>query len=505
MSEKSFFYSMDQNDERLLDNVRPKSWVNPEPASCYNLVVIGAGTAGLVTAAGAASLGAKVALVERGLFGGECLNTGCVPSKALIRSSRAIFAARNAADFGISVQGVSFDFGKTMERMRRLRADISSHDSLARFSGELKVDVFLGQARFTGRDAIEVNDTRLCFKKAVICTGSRPVVPPIPGIAEAGFLTNETVFRLTDLPKRLAVVGGGPIGCELAQAFARMGSSVVLLEKGKQLLPREDADAALLVRQALERDGVSVRLGSSVSAVDQAAGEKRISVESSGGRTELTVDSILVAVGRIPNIDAMDLEKAGVSSEPRRGVIVNDCLQTTNPDVYAAGDVCSAYRFTHAADAMARIVIANALFAQRQNFSDLVIPWCTYTDPEVAHVGLYEKDAGNAGFDAFTVPLSEVDRAVLDSEPVGFTRVLLKKGTDRIAGATIVARNAGDMINELTLAMTAGVGLSTIGRTIHPYPTQSEAIRKLADRYNKTRLTPFVKRLLNAWLAWRRW
>ncbi len=501
MPEKSFLDPIDHHDRRLLDNVRPGNWANPEPASRYNLVVIGAGTAGLVTAAGAAGLGAKVALVERSMLGGECLNTGCVPSKALIRSSRAIVAAQNASQFGVNVQGVSFDFAKTMERMRRLRADISIHDSLERFSRELKVDVFLGQARFTSRDSIDVDGARLRFRKAAICTGSRPAVPPVPGLAESGFLTNETVFHLTDMPKRLAVMGGGPIGCELAQTFARMGSSVVLFEQGKQLLPREDADAAHLVTQALEQDGVTVRLNSSVVTVTPGAGGTRLSIESPGGKAELVVDSILVAVGRAPNIDAMELDKAGVSAGPSQGVIVNDLLQTTNPNVYAAGDVCSPYRFTHAADAMARIIIANALFPLRRKFSDLVIPWCTYTDPEVAHVGMYEQDARKQGFEPETITLSmaEVDRAVLDSESAGFARVHLKKGTDRILGATIVARNAGDMISEFTLAMTARQGLTAIGKTIHPYPTQAEAVRKLADKYNKTRLRPIIRRLLAVW------
>jgi pyruvate/2-oxoglutarate dehydrogenase complex dihydrolipoamide dehydrogenase (E3) component len=497
---------IDQNDRRLLDNVHPETWINPVPAPRYNLVVIGAGTAGLVTAAGAAGLGAKVAIVERSLFGGDCLNTGCVPSKVLIRSARSIHALRTGAQYGAYASDISFDFTKAMERMRRLRADISIHDSLARFSRELKVDVFLGQARFLGRDSVDVNGVPLRFKKAAICTGSRPSVPPVPGLGEAAYLTNETVFQLTELPKRLAVIGGGPIGCELAQAFARMGSRVALFERGGQLLPRDDADAAGLVRDSLERDGVTVRLRSSVTAVESLRGEKRLTFESGGEREEMAADGVLVATGRISNVEGLDLEKAGAALDPQAGVIVNTRLQTANPDIYAAGDVCSPFRFTHAADAMARIVIANALFPGRQKVSDLVMPWCTYTDPEVAHVGMYEQEASGRGINVttLTVPLSDVDRAVLDGDAEGFARVHLKKGTDRILGATIVARNAGDMISEITLAMTSGAGLSSIGRTIHPYPTQSEAVRKLADRYNKTRLTPIVKRLLNAWFRLRR-
>ncbi len=506
MSEKFFLDPIDTNDDRLLANVHPQPWSNPVPASRYNLVVIGAGTAGLVTAAGAAGLGAKVALIERGLFGGDCLNTGCVPSKALIRSSRAAFDVLRAGELGVSCERSSIDFSKVMERMRRLRADLSAHDSLARFSRELKVDVFLGQARFAGRDSIEVDGARLRFKKAAICTGSRPAVPPVPGLAEAGYLTNETVFQLTTLPKRLAVIGGGPIGCELAQAFSRMGSSVTLLEHGNMLLPRDDADAGSLVRLSLDRDGVTVLFGSSVLSIAQREGEKRITIGSGSGNTELSVDALLVAAGRIPNIEGLDLEKAGVAWNTGSGVIVNDHLQTANPDIYAAGDVCSPYRFTHAADATARIVIANALFHAKQKFSDLVIPWCTYTDPEVAHVGLDKEEAGKRGVEVqtLTVPLSDVDRAVLDSQTGGFARVHLKKGTDRILGATIVASHAGDMISELALAMTTRRGLSWIGKTIHPYPTQSEALRKLADQYTRTRLTPFIRRVLQAWFRLRR-
>ena len=497
----------DEHNRTLVENVHPSGWTNPEPTSCYNLVVIGAGTAGLVTAAGAAGLGAKVALIERDLLGGDCLNAGCVPSKAILRSGRAAYDVATAKSFGVACgKDVSVDFEQVMERMRRIRAGISAHDSAKRFSAELGVDVFIGSGRFLGPDRIEVEGKTLLFKKAAICTGARAVVPSMPGIEETGYLTNENIFWLTKAPKRLLVIGGGPIGCELSQAFARLGSDVTVIASAAQVLAREDADAAGIVQQAIVHDGVKLVLNASVVKVGKRGIDKAITVEQNGMRTDIIGDEILVAVGRAPNVEGLGLEAAGISFDLKQGVRVNDHLQTSNPRVYAAGDICSPYKFTHTADALARILIANALFKTRQKASSLIIPWCTYTDPEVAHVGMYEKEAKDKGIEVLTltVPFAEVDRAVLDGEAEGFARVHLKKGSDTILGATIVARHAGEMISELSLAMTAGIGLSAISRTIHPYPTQAEAMKKLADMYNRTRLTPFVKKLLRGWLKWQR-
>ncbi len=312
---------------------------------------------------------------------------------------------------------------------------------------------------------------------------------------------------MASLPPRLGVIGGGPVGCELAQSFARLGSKVSILHRGERILNRDDRDASEVILQAFLRDGVSVRFGTVIERVTvKEGGEKAVIVQKGRESGELVFDEILLGTGRAPNVDGLDLERAGIEYDLREGIAVNDRLQTTNPRVYAAGDVCSPYKFTHAADAMARIVIANALFSGRQRASSLVVPWCTYTDPEVAHVGMHEKEAATQGVSVhtLTVHLRDVDRARLDGETEGFARVHLKKGSDTILGATIVARHAGDMINEVSLAMTAGLGLSAIGRTIHPYPTQAEGIKKLADAYNRTRLTPFVKKLFSAWLAWRR-
>ena len=495
---------MDAHNETLVSNVHPPDWINPEPASRYNLVVIGAGTAGLITAAGAAGLGAKVAVIERFLLGGDCLNVGCVPSKCLIRSSRAAEDIRTASQFGVSVADEPrVDFPAVMERMRRLRAHISQNDSAQRFR-DLGVDVFLGEGQFSGSNTIQVEGNTLNFKKAVIATGARPVHPPVEGLAEAGFLTNETVFSLTERPRRLTVVGGGPIGCELAQAFRRLGSQVTLIEMSAQFLAREDPEASGLLAAAFRREGIDVRLSTRLEKVTSTDTEKQLHLENEGKKEILGVEEIFVGVGRAPNVENLNLEAAGVKYN-KRGVLVNDYLQTTNSRIYGAGDVCMKWKFTHAADAAARIVIQNALFMGRKKLSSLTMPWCTYTDPELAHVGLYEEEAREIGFevDHFVRPLSEVDRGLIDGEE-GFVKVLVKKGTDQILGATIVARHAGEMISEISLAIVGGIGLKTLSNVIHPYPTQTEAIRQTADAYNRTRLTPFVKKLFSTWLAWTR-
>jgi pyruvate/2-oxoglutarate dehydrogenase complex dihydrolipoamide dehydrogenase (E3) component len=630
-------FEMDRNDEhnaRLIEHVHPPAWVNPTPAPRYNLVVIGAGTAGLVTAAGAAGLGAKVALVERDLMGGDCLNVGCVPSKALIAAARAAASMGRASEFGISNatsesarraattvpspqpcgerarvrgfdaettvnggessslhssflsdpppeepltltlspqsrgEGTGVNFARVMERLRSLRADIASNDSAARFQS-LGVDVFLGEGRFTGPDTIEVAGQTLRFKKAVIATGARATHPDTPGLAEAGYLTNETVFNLTELPPRLAVIGGGPIGCELAQAFARLGSQVTLIVRSHQLLAREDEDAARIVQASLERDGVHVLLDAVVEremstlvpapassrvaapvpspfpsppssgerarvrgpdcdvasiseqpaerrtphpnplpskARGEGTGTKTIFVRRGGETIEVTADEILVGAGRTPNVEGLNLEAVGVRHDRENGVVVDDRLRTTNPRIFAAGDVCSPFKFTHAADFMARIVIQNALFFGRAKASALTIPWCTYTSPEVAHVGLTESGAKELGIKvrAFVQGFQHVDRAILEGSTDGFVKILVKSGTDRIVGATIVAEHAGEMIGEIVLAMQHRIGLGRLASTIHPYPTVAEAIRKCGDAYNRTRLTPFVKRLFERWLAWTR-
>lgn len=488
---------MDEHNRRLLGNVGPSDWQNPEPKKRYHLVVVGAGTGGLVTAAIAAGLGATVALVERHLMGGDCLNVGCVPSKGVIRAARSWHAARESSHAfgGPSVAG-SGDFAAAMRRMRRLRADLSRVDSAARFR-ELGVDVFLGDGHFSSPDTVTVGGQGLRFRRAVIATGARAAAPPVPGLAETGYLTNETIFSLTDLPPRLIILGAGPIGCEMAQAFTRLGSRVTLLDQAEQVLPREDRDAAQIVREALERDGVELKLGVRVASAARRGELRLVTIGRNGGREEVVGEQLLVAAGRAPNLEGLGLEAAGVAYDPK-GVTVNDRLRTSNRRIFAVGDVCSTYQFTHAADAQARLVIGNALFfgLGGGRASELVMPWCTYTSPEIAHVGLYEKQAIAAGHevDTVTVPLHDVDRAVLDGETAGFFRVHLKKGSDKILGATLVAEHAGEMISEVSVAIRAGVGLDLVGRTIHPYPTQAEVFRKAADAWRR-RLTPAARRL----------
>jgi pyruvate/2-oxoglutarate dehydrogenase complex dihydrolipoamide dehydrogenase (E3) component len=497
---------LDEHNRELLARVRPEGHRNPTPAPRYNLVVVGAGTAGLVAAAGAAGLGARVALVEGHLLGGDCLIAGCVPSKTLLRSARAAHEVRNAERLGVRASGgLEVDFGAAMARLRRVRAEIARNDSVSRFAG-LGVDVFLGHGRFVAPDALEVEGARLRFARAVIATGGRAEQPAIPGLAEAGFLTNENVFHLTERPPRLAVVGGGPVGCELAQAFARLGSAVTLIHDRERLLAREDPDASELLARVLRREGVRLLLDAKLEGVQRAGGERRLQLKHAEGAERIAVDEILVGAGRRPNLEGLGLEAAGVRFDSARGVEVDDRLRTSNRRIFAAGDVCLDWKFTHAADAAARIVIQNALFLGRRRLSSLTMPWCTYTDPEIAHVGLgpREAEARGVAIDTFVRRLSEVDRALADDAGEGFVKVHVAKGRDRIVGATVVARNAGDLVSELSVAMAGGIGLARLAAVIHPYPTQAEAIRQLGDAYNRTRLTPGVRRWLGRWLAWSR-
>lgn len=495
---------MDEFNQKLVNNVHPPDWKNPRPKDMYDLVVIGAGTAGLVAAKGAGGLdiGLNVALIERNLMGGDCLNVGCVPSKAVIRSSRVAADLRRTAPFGIHPPAqVDVDFGAVMRRMRRVRAQISPVDS-PMSAQKAGVDVFLGDGSFLDGNTISVDGKKLRFKKAVIATGARAVSPNVDGLKEAGFLTNETVFNLTECPKRLAVIGGGPIGCELAQAFRRLGSEVLLFERSNHVLVREDADAAEIVQQAFIREGIQLILNSSLKRVEKTSEGKRLYFDRDGKEESLVVDEILVGAGRQPNLEGLNLDAAGVTYDARQGVMVDDHLQTTNPRIFAAGDICMNWKFTHAADAAARIVLKNAFFSPfgfgKYKLSDLIMPWATYTDPEIAHVGMYEEDAQAKGIDINTikVPFHDVDRAIADGEEEGFVKILHKRGSDEILGATIVATHAGDMISEITTAIVGGLGLSKLSTVIHPYPTQAEAIKKAADGYRRTLLTARTKMFL---------
>ncbi|MGC2462794.1 MAG: mercuric reductase [Steroidobacteraceae bacterium] len=494
----------DRIHRALVDNVHPPAWRNPNPADKYNLVIIGAGPAGLVAARAAAALGAKVALIERSLIGGDCLNMGCVPSKAIIRTSRLYAEMRAAENFGAQApRSISVDFPSVMERMRRIRTRISRADSARRLSAE-GIDVYFGEARFAGFDTVAVAGEMLRFKKALIATGARPLTPSIPGLAEAGYLTNENVFNLTECPRRLLVIGGGPLGCELAQAFCRLGAHVIIAQDDPMFLPKEERDAAQILSDALARDGIQIHLNTEVVAVRTEGGQKVGELVSEGNKASVAVDEILTGIGRAPNVEGLNLEAAGVQYNIDTGILVNDFLQTTNVRIYAAGDVCLKHKFTHTADASARIAVQNALFLGRKRLSALTIPWCTYTDPEIAHVGLYIREAWEKAIPVktFTILMHDVDRAVTDGEEKGFVKIHVREGTDRILGATVVAPHAGEMINGLSLAISSRIGLRALARVIHAYPTQAEAIKMAADAYNRTRLTPTLKSLTRRWLAW---
>ena len=478
----------DAAERERLSHVRPPDWRNPTPAACYDLVVVGGGSTGVVAAEAAAALGRKVALVERHLLGGNCLNIGCIPSKALIRTSRLYAEMRDAERYGAQVPAdIRVDFAAVMERMRKIRARISRTCS-AQDLAAMGIDVFFGLARFVGPAELQLGDTTLRFRKALVATGARPDTPQIPGLVAAGYYTNASVFDLTILPPRLLVIGGGPLGCEMAQAFCRFGAHTSIVQHWPLFLPREERDAAQILSAAFSRDGIEVRLNTKPVQVRVENGQKLVDLVSDDYHSTIATDAILSGTGRVPSVEGLGLEAAGVAHDRERGVHVDDFLRTSNHNIYAAGDVCLDEKFNDTAEASAHIAVRNALAHGEERFSELSVPWCTYTDPEIAHVGLYVRQARerNIPVKTFTVLMHDVDRAVADSETAGFVKIHVREGSDHILGATIVARHAGEMISEITLAMVAGVGLRTLSRVIHPYPTQGEAITKAADAYLRT-------------------
>jgi pyruvate/2-oxoglutarate dehydrogenase complex dihydrolipoamide dehydrogenase (E3) component len=451
---------------------------SPDP---YDLLIVGAGPAGLIAAVTAIGRGARVALVERDLLGGACLNVGCIPSKALIRTARLYREMRDAEALGgRTPTGIVIDFPAVMERMRAIRARLARRAPAERLKGA-GIDLYMGHARFAGPDSVAVGDLTLRFGAALVATGARAARPPIPGLEEAGYLTYENVFEMTERPPRLLVIGGGPTGCELAQAFARLGSQVTIVQNEPMFLGHEERDAAQLLSDAMARDGIAIHLDTETLRVRTQGAEKIADLKRDDTASTVAVDEILVGVGTVPNVNDLGLEAAGVTFDPT-GVAVDDFLRTSNPRIFAAGDVCAGTVFPHIDTAAGRIVVTNALDGGHERLSAEVIPWCTFTDPEIAHVGMYVTEARrkNVPVKTFTVLMHEVDRAIVDGEEDGFVKLHVREGTAELLGATVVASHAGDLINEITLAMSAGLDLHALARVNQPYPTQSQAIKMAA-------------------------
>ncbi|MBA3961521.1 MAG: mercuric reductase [Chthoniobacterales bacterium] len=465
----------------------------------YNLVVIGAGTAGLVTAAGSVGLGARVALIERHKMGGDCLNFGCVPSKALISSARLLHRMRHAEAWGIANAEPTFEFADVFAKMRAARGQLAPLDSRERFES-LGVDVFAGEATFLSPNELEVGGQKLRARSFIIASGSRAVVPEIIGASRVPYFTNETIFdELKEKPGSLIVLGGGPIGCELGQMFRRLGVEVTLLNKTPRILGKEDPEVSDFMRERLEAEGIRVLTDVKLDGAEEKSG--RITLRF-GGKS-VSGDVLLVAAGRRPNVENLNLQKAGVTFT-KKGITVDDHLQTTQPGIYAIGDILGQLQFTHVADYHARIAIRNTLVPfsfMRQKVDYSVVPWCTYLDPEVATVGLTETAAKkkDVAYDLIVQEMQQVDRAVLERAETGFARVLVRQGSDEVIGATIVGEHAGELIQEFTLAMKHRIGLKQIATTIYAYPTFASLILKSAERFNKKRLTPRAQKI-TSWL-----
>jgi len=454
----------------------------------YNLAVIGAGSAGLVAAYIAAAVKARVVLIEKEKMGGDCLNTGCVPSKALIRSAKMLSYARRANEFGFKSGSVDFDFADVMERVQQVIRKVEPHDSIERYT-RLGVDVIQGDARVTSPFTVAVDGRTLTARNIIVATGARPFVPPIPGLGQVRYLTSDNVWQLRKLPRRLVVLGGGPIGSELTQAFARLGSQVTQVEMMPRILLREDEDVAAMVTQKFEAEGVTVLTGHKASEVRVDNGRKMLVCEHAEGLAEVEFDEILVAVGRAANARGFGLEELGVTLAPNGTIETNGLLQTNFPNIYCSGDVAGPYQFTHTAAHQSWYAAVNALFGRFKKFNVdyRVIPWTTFTDPEVARVGLnkLEAEEQNIPYEVTDYGIDDLDRAIADSEDHGLVRVLTKPGTDKILGVTIVGAHAGDLIAEYVLAMKHNLGLNKILGTIHIYPTLAEANKYAAGTWKK--------------------
>ncbi len=468
-----------------------------------NLVVIGAGSAGLVAAYIAAAVRAKVTLIEKGRMGGDCLNTGCVPSKALLRTAKVLSLFKRSKDFGIQHAEARFDFAEVMERVQRVIREIEPHDSVERYT-QLVVESIAGEARITSPWSVQVNGRTLTTRSIVIATGAEPFVPPIPGIREVECLTSETVWNLRELPKRLLVLGGGPIGCELAQAFARLGSQVTQVEMLPRILPREDPEFSEMVAQQMRADGVRLLTGHKAARFSN----KTLLCEHDGKEEQIAFDTLLCAVGRVARTKGFGLEELGIGLTRGRTVETNESLQTAYPNIYACGDVAGPYQFTHVGAHQAWYASVNALFGFARKFrADYsVIPWATFTEPEVARVGLNELEAKERGvpYEVTVYELDDLDRAIADGAAHGRVKVLTAPGSDRVLGATIAGEHAGDLIAEFVAAMRHGFGLNKILGTIHIYPTLAEANKYAAGAWKKAHAPQRVLGALEKLHGWRR-
>jgi len=474
----------------------------------YNIIVIGAGSAGLVSAYIGSVVKAKVALIEKHQMGGDCLNTGCVPSKALIRTGKILSYIKRAQDFGLKSAQVDFEFPDVMERVHNVIKKVEPHDSIERYT-KLGVDCYTGAAKILSPHEVEVNGKTLTTKNIIIATGARPAVPPIPGLDQVDYLTTDTIWNLSKLPKKLMVMGGGPIGCELSQCFARLGSEVTLVEMLPDLLIREDEEASRLVRQKFIAEDVDVRINSKCKEVVVQDGKQWMLVEKEGKTEKVEFDQLLVAVGRAANAKGFGLEDIGVKLGPRGTVEVDQYLRTTtHKNIYACGDVAGPFQFTHTAAHQAWYCAVNALFSPFKKFKVdySVIPWATFTDPEVARVGLNEKDAKEQDipYDVATYGIDDLDRAIADSEDKGYVKVLTPPGKDKILGVTIVGYHAGDLLAEYVLAMKHGLGLNQILGTIHTYPTMAEANKYAAGIWKKDHAPTGLLNFIQKFHTWRR-
>jgi dihydrolipoamide dehydrogenase len=496
--------------KRIIDIVKNRKafdgWDKPEKFD-YNLVAIGAGSGGLVSAYIAAAVKAKVALIEKDKMGGDCLNTGCVPSKALIRSAKMISYAKRAKEFGLQSGHVEYDFAEVMERVQRVIEKIEPHDSIERYT-ELGVECFTGEAKITSPWTVEVNGETLTTRNIIIATGARPLVPPITGIENVDYLTSDNLWQLRQNPGRLVVLGGGPIGSEITQAMARLGAEVTQVEMMSRIMGREDPEVSEYVQKQFAADGVRVLTGHMAKEVVVEGVEKTLLCEANGETVKIPFDHILVAIGRRPNVTGFGLEELGVTISERGTVAVDPLLRTNFPNIFAVGDVAGPYQFTHTAAHMAWYAAVNALFGTFKSFKVdySVIPWATFTDPEVARVGLSEDEAKaqNIAYEVTRYGLDDLDRAIADSEDHGWVKVLTKPGSDKLLGVTIVGSHAGDLLAEYVLAMKHGLGLNKILGTIHTYPTMSEANKAAAGEWKKAHAPEKLLAWVEKFHAWRR-